>query len=49
MTMAEYMRWIWNNPQNGQNPYKMFEGVMRPEGKDENGDLIYVYDPQRTI
>lgn len=49
MSMAEYMRWIWNNPQNGQNPYKMFEGVMRPEGKDENGDLIYVYDPQRTI
>ena len=49
MTMAEYMRWLWNNPQSGQNPYKMFEGVMRPDGKDENGDLIYVYDPERTI
>ena len=49
MTMGEYLHWVWNNPQNGQNPYKMFEGVMRPDGKDENGDLIYVYDASRTI
>ena len=49
MTMAEYMRWLWNNPQSGQSPYKMFEGVMRPDGKDENGDLIYVYCQERTI
>lgn len=49
MSMAEYMRWVWNNPQDGQNPYKMFEGIMRPDGKDENGDLIYVYDKERTI
>ena len=49
MTMANYLRWLWNNPQAGQSPYTMFEGVMRPEGKDENGDLIYVYDAKRTI
>jgi hypothetical protein len=49
MSMAEYMRWIWNNPQTGQNPYKMFEGVMRPDGEDENGDLIYVYDGKKSI
>lgn len=49
MSLAGYMRWLWNNPQSGQNPYKMFEGVMRPDGKDENGDLIYVYDGEKTI
>lgn len=49
MNMAEYLHWLWNNPQSGQNPYKMFEGVMRPDGKDENGDLIYVYDASKTI
>jgi len=49
MTMALYMRWLWNNPQAGQSPYKMFEGVMRPEGEDENGDLIYYYDKSKTI
>lgn len=49
MSMAEYMRWLWNNPQAGQSPYKMFEGVMKPEGKDINGNIIYVYDKKRTI
>lgn len=44
MTMAEYMRWLWNNPQAGQNLYKMFGGVVYPVGKDENGDLIYKYN-----
>lgn len=45
MSMADYMRWLWNNPQAGQSPYKMFEGIMKPVAKDENGDLIYKYNP----
>lgn len=49
MTMAEYMRWLWNNPQAGQSPYKMFEGVMQPSGKDEAGNIIYTYNHERTI
>lgn len=44
MTMADYMRWLWNNPQSGQSPYKLFEGILIPTGKDENGDLIYKYN-----
>lgn len=49
MSMADYMRWLWNNPQAGQSPYKMFEGVMMPSGKDSNGDIIYKYNKQRTL
>ena len=49
MSMAEYMRWLWNNPQAGQSPYKMFEGVMHPSGKDANGNIIYTYNHKRTI
>ena len=49
MTMAEYMRWLWNNPQAGQSPYKMFEGVMQPSGKDDQGNIIYTYNHERTI
>ena len=56
MTMAEYMRWLWNNPQAGQSPYKMFEGVMSPikdeRGnlqKDKEGNLIYEYYKERTV
>lgn len=47
MTMAEYMRWLWNNPQNGQNLFKMFEGIVSPCGKDEEGNLIYKYNGKR--
>lgn len=47
MTMADYLRWLWNNPNNGQNLYKMFEGIVTPIGKDENGDLIYKYTPKK--
>ena len=43
MTMANYMRWLWNNPQSGQSPYKLFEGILVPNGKDEDGNLIYTY------
>ena len=49
MSMAEYMRWLWNNPQAGQSPYKMFEGVMHPAAKDANGNIIYKYNKQRTV
>lgn len=49
MTMSDYMRWLWNNPQAGQSPYKMFEGVMYPSGKDEEGNIIYKYNKQRTL
>lgn len=42
--MARYMQWLWNNPQSGQNPYKMFEGALLPDGKDSEGNLIYKYN-----
>ena len=47
MTMYDYLRWAWNNPNSGQSPYKMFEGVLKPKGKDENGDYIYILDKSR--
>jgi DNA repair photolyase len=43
MTMADYMLWLWNNPQSGQSPYVLFEGILIPRGKDDNGNLIYYY------
>lgn len=44
MTMAEYMRWLWNNPQSGQSPYKLFEGILVPQAeKDGEGNLVYRY------
>ena len=46
MSMAAYMRWLWNNPQSGQSPYKLFEGILIPSGKDDGGDIIYKYNKQ---
>lgn len=44
MSMADYMRWLWNNPQAGQSPYKLFEGALIPIGKDDNENIIYKYN-----
>lgn len=44
MTMADYMRWLWNNPQAGQSPYKLFEGALVPVAKDEEDNIIYKYN-----
>lgn len=44
MSMADYLRWLWNNPQAGQSPYTLFEGALVPSGKDADGNLIYHYN-----
>ncbi len=49
VTMKGYLRFLWNNPKRGQSPYKMFERVLKPDGKDENGDIIYRYDQSTTF
>lgn len=48
MTMRDYLRYLWNSPYAGQSPYTMFGGVMKPAGKDENNDIIYVFDKTKT-
>lgn len=49
MTMKEYLRYLWNAPRRGQSPYKIFERVLKPDGVDENGDIIYKYDQSTTF
>ena len=47
-TLYEFQRSTWNNPKSsGQSPYRMFGGIMKPVGKDENGDIIYEYDKSK--
>jgi DNA repair photolyase len=48
MTMKDYLHYLWNSPKRGQSPYKIFEGILKPAGKDEYGDIIYEYDDSRT-
>lgn len=49
MTMKQYLRYLWNTPKLGQSPYKIFERVLKPNGVDENGDIIYKYDQSTTF
>jgi DNA repair photolyase len=46
-SMIDYLRYTWNHPKLGQSPYRMFEGVIKPVGIDENGDLVYELDKSR--
>lgn len=43
LTMKDWMRWHWNSVRSGKGPYKYFGGVLKPSGRDENGDIIYQY------
>lgn len=49
MTMKQYLRFLWNSPSSGQSPYKIFEKVLTPVGKDENNDIIYKYNNDVTF
>jgi hypothetical protein len=49
LTMAQYLRYLWNTPKSGKSPYKLFDRVLVPEGKDEHGDLIYRYNEEVTF
>lgn len=49
MTMKDYLHYLWNNPNMGQSPYKMFEKVLEPNGFDEDGNIIYKYNDSVTI
>ena len=40
-----YMRNEWNTPNAQNSPYKYFSGVLKPKELDENGDIVYYYDP----
>ena len=40
-SLKDYLRFLWNNPQRGQSPGKMFSDYLEAAGLDENGDVIY--------
>lgn len=46
-SMYDFIHDIWNNPNHGQSPYKMYEGIVRPIGVDEAGNVVYEYDKSK--
>lgn len=43
MTVYDYMKDIWNNPNSAKSPYFYFHGKLIPLKLDENGNVIYKY------
>lgn len=49
MDLKQYLRYLWNSPNRGQSPYKIFEKVLEPCGFDDDGNLVYKYNPDVTF
>ena len=45
--MAQWLRSNWNDTKKGTSPARAYGGVLVPDGKDENGDVIYRYAIKR--
>ena len=44
MSMFDWLRMVWNSPDNAESPYRYFWGKLRPTGDlDEHGDIVYEY------
>jgi FkbM family methyltransferase len=42
--MYDFMRDIWNTPKSWSSPARYFGGALVPSAKDENGDIVYLYN-----
>ena len=38
---------VWNSLSTPRNPYRYFDGIMKPVGLDEKGNIIYKYNPPK--
>jgi DNA repair photolyase len=43
-SLYDVMRDVWNNPNSKQSPGKYFGGALVAAGRDNNGDVIYLYN-----
>jgi len=46
--LYDFIKNTWNSPNNGNSPYKYFNGVLIPDKLDENGDIIYLYNKEKV-
>jgi len=44
LTMKDYIHHLWNDTKQQKGIYQMYEKILTPIEKDENGDLIYKYN-----
>jgi len=42
-SMAEFLHDNWNNIKKGTSPARGYGGILRPAGRDKNGDVVYKF------
>lgn len=47
VTMYEWMRSKWNNPNDANSPYRYFDKVLYPVRLDKDGNIVYKFNPER--
>jgi DNA repair photolyase len=47
VTMYEWMRSKWNNPNDANSPYRYFDKVLYPVRLDKEGNIVYKFNPER--
>lgn len=40
-SMAQFLRDNWNTPSKGTSPARGYGGILKPVGRDSNGDIVY--------
>ena len=46
-TMAQWLRANWNDVKKGTSPAKAYGGILIPDRRDQNGDVVYRYAKQK--
>ena len=44
MKMSDFLRNNWNNVKGGTSPARGYGGILIPESRDANGDIVYKYN-----
>lgn len=42
-TMADFLKDNWNNPKKGTSPARGYGGILRPDRRDDDGNIVYRY------
>jgi len=48
LSLLDWLKFNWNNVKKGTSPYKYFEGILEPIGKDKKGNIVYSYNYKKA-
>ena len=49
VTLHQFMKNLWNEPNKPNSPYKYFQGILHPISLDKNKNVIYEFRPYKEV